>query len=263
MLYILVCILTVLFILMLNTNFIRKSVYSLICNLPSEITIMHLSDIHGRTRFLNGKLSSLIIEVNPDVIFITGDLTTTPRQVNSIIQELMVIQERGIPTYFVHGNYEREYRRNFKKHLYTADEFQKRTNQLSKHMTILENEGQKVTINGVSLYVYGFDNSFYGNEQNLSEENGDSDFTCYLAHSPSIISYVTENGLDFNLLLAGHTHGGQIQLFNKMIGPYKHFHVGLKKLKDKQYFYITTGIGTVRIPLRVNSNPEIAIFKVK
>ena len=83
-----------------------------------------------------------------------------------------------------------------------------------------------------------------------------------LAHSPSIIKLLQEGNVLYDLLLTGHTHGGQIRLRNHTIGAYKHFHTGIKNVDKRRRFYINRGLGTVKIPVRLGSPPEIAVFTI-
>ncbi|MFS1512713.1 hypothetical protein VQL36_09785 [Chengkuizengella sp. SCS-71B] len=76
-----------------------------------------------------------------------------------------------------------------------------------------------------------------------------------------LLSY--ENKLRYNLLLTGHTHGGQIRFFHKTFGAYKHFHVGMKKITPQSFFYINRGLGTVKLPIRVNCSPEISVMRLE
>jgi predicted MPP superfamily phosphohydrolase len=73
--------------------------------------------------------------------------------------------------------------------------------------------------------------------------------------------------LQFNLLLSGHTHGGQIRLpgigalvTSTRLG--RKFDKGLFRLAPTQYVFITCGIGTGNVPLRLYCPPEVALLNV-
>jgi predicted MPP superfamily phosphohydrolase len=104
----------------------------------------------------------------------------------------------------------------------------------------------------------------YGNERlHTSAENLQAnDYVILMAHSPSIIDFIRFNNLSYNLLLVGHTHGGQVRLFGKTVGAYKHFHVGMKLVGENSYFHINRGLGTVKIPVRLACSPEVSVFKL-
>ncbi|SES01449.1 Predicted phosphohydrolase, MPP superfamily [Gracilibacillus ureilyticus] len=246
--------------LIIHTNYVKVSMHSLSFNLSNKVTAIHISDLHGKTHFLNGSLSKIILEYKPDIVFITGDLTNRKNQLTSIINEVIKIKDSGTKIYFTPGNYERETLKMLRKRSIQSKEYMDNRESLEQYMTVLENKGDLINLNNVTLSVYGFDNSVYGNEKYTDNPLSSSDLTFYLAHSPNIITYLKNHNLKFNLLLTGHTHGGQVRLFNKTVGSYKQFHIGLRKLNNNQYFFITRGIGTVKIPVRINCYPEIAVF---
>ncbi|WP_147384563.1 metallophosphoesterase [Paenibacillus sp. 1011MAR3C5] len=200
------------------------------------MTVVHLTDLHGRTRFINSRISQRVNRLHPDHIIITGDLA---------------------------GNYERETRSGIRKRRYTEQEYRDIIQSLQlMNVNVLTNSSYITRQQGL---VYGFDNSIYGNERlTLSRaELERSDYTIMLAHSSGIIDLLQESKLPFDLLLAGHTHGGQIRLWDRTIGAYKHFHSGLKALDGRRHFYINRGLGTVKIPVRLGCPPEIAVFRVE
>jgi len=234
--------------------------------------VIHLTDIHGRVSFLNGSLSHMVNRLNPDCVVITGDLATRRRQFSKVLKEIKSIQCSRI--YFVPGNYERECMAGIRKRQLTEIEFLEIISELQQiNVEVLVNEGRQLEIDNSKTLIYGFDNSIYGNEQlTMREEDYNSnDGVILLAHSPSIINYIQKNGLSFDLLLTGHTHGGQIRVLTKTIGAYKNYHVGLKRISEhenvggrsarKGYFYINRGLGTVKLPVRIGCMPEIAVFE--
>ncbi|MEK4626793.1 metallophosphoesterase [Solibacillus sp. FSL R7-0682] len=250
--------------LIFNTHFYKKTTHSLSFNLSNHLTVLHISDLHGKTRFINGRLSSIVLKSNPDILIITGDLVSRKRQLPSVMKEIKKIKNSGIKIYFTPGNYERETMNFFNKRAIHDKEYIENKSFIEDYMCVLENKGEMIFIKDTKINIYGFDNSIYGNERNNTcNLPSKSDLTFYLAHSPNIISYIEDKGLFFNFLFAGHTHGGQIRLFDKTVGPYKDFHLGLKKINKNQYFFITRGIGTVKIPFRINCYPEIAVFNIR
>jgi predicted MPP superfamily phosphohydrolase len=228
-----------------------------------KIRIVQLSDLHGRTRYLNGSISQLVNKLQPDYVMITGDLATKLKQLDSVLVELSAI--KCPHQYVVPGNYEREGLVGWRKQHYSEQTYNDIIQRLRAfNMTVLLNEGIDIQTEGKKLFVYGFDNSFYGNERlTLHEADLDTyDFVIMLAHSPSLIRSPQLEKAPYDLLLVGHTHGGQIRVLGRTIGAYSHHHVGLKRLDERRNFYINRGIGTVRIPLRLACPPEIAVFDI-
>ena len=97
----------------------------------------------------------------------------------------------------------------------------------------------------------------------MAEEKKLDGFNIALTHSPSNIRILENKGVD--LVLSGHTHGGQIDI--PFIDRFIHdsyrgqlLKGGLKKFPGTQ-LYINRGIGTSIIPIRINCLPEVTLFK--
>jgi predicted MPP superfamily phosphohydrolase len=89
-----------------------------------------------------------------------------------------------------------------------------------------------------------------------------------MAHEPDYADTVREHprGQLVDVILSGHTHGGQIRL--PFLGPLvlppmgKNYPEGLFRLGNMQ-LYVNRGIGAVGIPFRLNCPPEITIFTLQ
>ncbi|MED4584200.1 metallophosphoesterase [Brevibacillus choshinensis] len=253
----LLCIVAVFQTLYVQTS----SVHLTVPRMP-PLTLIHITDLHGRTRYLNGSLHRLLNRWKPDIVCVTGDLVQNSGQLARLMEEIAKIEAKhGI--YFVPGNYEREEIRGWQKRLYTTGEIAACKKQWESQMTVLENEESLIKIGEALIRVYGFDNSTYGNEQYDTHRKVEHvDWTVFLAHSPNIISLIHEKGIHADLLLTGHTHGGQVRLFGRTFGAYKDFHIGQKKDKLVGLFSISRGLGTAKIPMRLNCFPEITVFLI-
>lgn len=89
--------------------------------------------------------------------------------------------------------------------------------------------------------------------------------TILLAHSPDAIHEAVEEGVD--LVLSGHTHGGQVRL--PLIGPLyantdlgRAYHQGLFRF-DGTWLYITRGVGTRAFPVRFLCPPEVTLITLR
>ena len=90
-------------------------------------------------------------------------------------------------------------------------------------------------------------------------------YTILLAHRPEDFDiYVNE----VNLVLSGHSHGGQIRFpfIGALVAPdqgiFPKYSDGLYS-KDKTKMIISRGLGTSVIPIRINNPPEIIVIKLK
>lgn len=99
-------------------------------------------------------------------------------------------------------------------------------------------------------------------QQDLEAALGDStndDFVILLSHNPDFAPEVDTEKV--KLILSGHTHGGQVNF--PFIGPlFTNSKYGRKysqgEIKtNKSILYISRGIGTVEVPIRINCKPEI------
>lgn len=236
-----------------NTFWVKYSSIQLGDQAKKNFTVVQISDLHGQTHFINGALSKMVNNVNPDLVMITGDLASTKGQLDKVLKEIRRIKCSHL--FFVPGNHERYSDQDYDEIIRTIQE---------SNIAVLSNRGFPIDMGEKKWLVYGFDNSINGKERlTLSGEELQSyDFVIMLSHSPSIIKSALDNQIPYDLLLVGHTHGGQIRLLGHTIGAYKDYHVGLKRLDKRKHFYIHRGLGTSRIPIRVACSPEIAIFKI-
>jgi uncharacterized protein len=86
--------------------------------------------------------------------------------------------------------------------------------------------------------------------------------TILLAHDPRRLSQASELGVP--LVLSGHTHGGQVVLPGVGAIAARKFPVvaGLEERNHTRIF-VSRGVGTVYVPLRINCPPEVAILTLR
>ncbi len=213
-----------------------------------DVDIVQISDIHLGS--VNGRfLETIVARTNAldgDVVLITGDLVdNNNKRTRRALNSLNALEA---PVFFVTGNHEG----------YIGPEKVKRALNKTK-VRVLENEvaefGQ-VQIIGIS------DGSAPGHvERELKRLNVDkSKFTVLMYHQPVEMEAVSHAGID--LMLAGHTHDGQLFPFNYVVRlMFKHMK-GLHKYGDS-YLYVTTGTGTWGPRMRLGSNCEIVLLEVR
>lgn len=246
-------------IIILTTHLVKVEHMEIKQKVPSNFRFVHISDIHNKVSFINGRISSIINSTNPNFIVVTGDYSNTQKNLSKVIKELGNIK---YPVFMVLGNYEREEQKNYfmKRNI----ELDKLVNEVSKYdnLKLLINENSILYMGETKVLIYGFDNSIYGNEKyDIETEKISNDYKIVLAHSPNIINTIESKGMSYNHILVGHTHGGQINI-PILKTAYAGFHIGYKEISNDQYFSISRGLGTVRIPLRIRSNPVIDVYDV-
>jgi len=86
-----------------------------------------------------------------------------------------------------------------------------------------------------------------------------------LSHNPDVFPVAAQQGWD--LTLAGHTHGGQVNVeilhheinLARFYTPYVYGHYR----SGKSSIYVTRGIGTIGMPARLGAPPEIAVLRLR
>ena len=243
-----------------ETHILKVNVVNLKFNVPSEFRYIHISDIHNKTSFVNGRISKIINSEQPDFVVATGDYSNTQNKLSKVISELGNINSN---VFLILGNYEREEevsflnKRNISLGLLNQEILKHR------NLKLLVNDEVDVRIKESIISIYGFDNSVYGNEEYISKSiKLEEDYKIILAHSPNIINKVNKEKITYNHILVGHTHGKQINIpINKT--AYDHYHIGLQKQDDCKFFSISNGLGTVRLPLRIRSRSSIDVYNIE
>ncbi|WP_455392194.1 metallophosphoesterase [[Eubacterium] cellulosolvens] len=237
---------------MINARFIRTKKITLKAkNLQKNIRIIQLSDIHmglvhGR-RFLT-RLVNKVNSLKPDLILITGDVIDGPfRSPESLYTPL---KKLNAPAYFSTGNHEYMVGIN-----YSLDIIRK------MGIKIIRNESLEINNN---IQLIAIDDRWEG-DMSLSglfttEKPDPNKYTILMSHQPRDFDIAANAGVD--LMLSGHTHGGQffpMILFTPLM--YK-WGKGLYKLNGST-LYTTTGVGTWGPPIRLGSNGELVLIELK
>jgi len=137
----------------------------------------------------------------------------------------------------------------------------------SNGVTVLNNRSQRL---GDNLVVAGVDDYWEGPanlEQALTQSRRE-DFVVLLSHNPDINKEITDRD-PVNLVLSGHTHGGQIRLpfsnsaFWVPCSPRYRSTAGLIREGQRRYTFVTKGVGTFFIPVRLNCPPDFGLIRLK
>ncbi len=143
---------------------------------------------------------------------------------------------------------------------------------------VLEDEVAVVTFNGRELRILGFKDHLEAGHRwkrlprdtrSLLNGTGNGDIIA-LQHSPDIMPMITGDNLispELRLVLAGHTHGGQVWLpiLERVIIPSSYgqkYAYGHIRENDVDLF-VTGGIGTSILPLRFLVPPEISVLTLR
>lgn len=231
--------------------------------------IAHISDLHNAEMGKdNGNLLVMLKDAKPDIIAITGDFIDSR---NTDIEIALQFAEKAAhiaPCYYVTGNHEAivpEY-----------DEFRSGLTKLG--IVVLEDEridlkmnDETITLIGVNDPSFKFDDFFDDAELVMKNQlrelvKKDDGFTLLLSHRPELFDLYVDSGID--LVLSGHTHGGQFRLpfVGALVAPnqglFPKYDAGLYSAESTNMI-VSRGIGNSIIPFRINNRPEVILIELK
>ena len=219
-----------------------------------DFSIVQISDLHIGGLIDRDFVREMVEKINalkPDLIVITGDLIDTGiRPITEAILELNRLHSKnGI--YMVLGNHE-----YFHNPLEIIDFLRQKTG-----ITLLLNES--VALDALKVNLVGINDRF-GYRIDLLPPDIDQAYkgidkrykTILLAHQPKFIEELGEYKPD--LILSGHTHGGQIWPLNYLVKLQQPYVKGLHTLPYGGKIYVNSGIGYWGPPMRLGSQAEIA-----
>ncbi|MBS1723335.1 MAG: metallophosphoesterase [Armatimonadetes bacterium] len=218
-------------------------------------TAAFLSDMHTDSRQQGERAAHaarMAIQEKPDVILVGGDFVSSmsPMALPLALSFVDVLMESKIPCYAVLGN-----------HDYWVKETPRVIRELSsklqtKRSRLLRNE--TVEVSGVT--IAGVDDGIAGRDRHDFLARHHDKNTLLMFHEPDFVVRVDKRA---SLMLAGHSHGGQMCL---PFGISLHTPRGAKKYIKGFYdhakvpLYVSRGIGTVGPDRRVFCPPEVSIL---
>ncbi|EES89560.1 metallophosphoesterase [Helicobacter canadensis] len=221
---------------------------------------VQVSDLHIGGLIEENVVKRIVNQVNSlgaDVIFLTGDIIDT--EVSNISQAMEELSKLKAPlgVFFVTGNH--EFFHNVGKLLTTLKSY---------GIRVLENENIILAKNGKNLVNLAGVYDLFGRkvgvlEPNLTkalENREDSLPTILLAHQPKFALEV-DDSKRVDLILSGHTHGGQIFPFRFLVMIDQPYLAGLYQHTPKTKIYVNRGTGFWGPPMRILSRAEITYFE--
>lgn len=218
----------------------------------------------GFIKLVNKKIR----KANPDIILLGGDYIYDHEDQVEHLRPLGEIT-KNIPAFAVMGNHEYNVGREG-----DLENFIDRTDKIEKllkeiNITILTNENHLIEIKGTKLNIIGIDD-IWGQKDNLNQAINDINKNypqILISHNPDGI--LEAQNTDIDIVVSGHTHGGQIRL--PFIGPMvpsvhtklgRDFYKGLFKFKDT-FLLVSAGLGESGPRARLFNRPEINVITLK
>lgn len=235
------------------------------------LKIVHISDLHYGRTFKEKNLNLLVKKINlikPDIVVLTGDLLDKDIKLNNEEQEILTKGLKEIKVklnkYAITGNH--DYKFDYWESLITEGDFIN----LNDEFDLIYNEGYNpIIINGISTNLHGDKsieeklaniNSFLDTEENVELANN---FKILIIHEPDYIKKF--NYQEYDLILAGHSHGGQVRL--PFVGAFilppgaKNYYDEFYQL-DNSLLYISSGLGTSNMDFRLFNRPSINFYRL-
>ena len=240
------------------------------------LKIAAISDIHAGSNGVDiEKLKEIVARTNalePDIIVLLGDYVSARGDGKGFVISMPEIADNLGSLYARYGVYAVLGNHDSWHQELTMPRELKRVG-----ITVLENQLTSIEKDGAKLRILGFvDHLQINNWQDFSNEakgilnsHDQTGDIIVLEHSPDVLQMITGDLLiskDLKLMLAGHTHGGQVWL--PVVGrPIVPSSYGQKyaagHVKDNGLdMFVTTGIGESILPFRFMVPPEIALFTI-
>ncbi len=231
----------------------------------NDLKIAFISDIHYNHFMNKERLTKMIERINafkPDILLFGGDLFDDPtlypidENVTKELAECLSQLQADYGKFAVLG--ETDHHESVlpivEDLLFQAD------------FELLKNQNIQLTKERSStIYLIGIDSLVGGNpdvEMSLQEVDTNA-FTIVLTHAPDLISQLPSNGID--LVLAGHSHGGQIAL--PFIGALNKKEGALSYSKGEYWInqtqlIVSNGMGTTDTDIRIFADPQCHILRL-
>ncbi|MBU2566097.1 metallophosphoesterase [Patescibacteria group bacterium] len=261
-------ILVVLFVLVISDSYLQAYYPEIVQNeilfdsMPSkleDVKIVFLSDVHYGPRRSENWLKMIITAVNaqdPDLVLLGGDYVDYHADyVEPVIRELSKI-DAPLGIYAVMGNHD----------YFRAAELMPVA--MEKYgIKLIDNKNTWIDLGEGGFWLGGIADPTYG-EPDYKKAEVDvkaEDFFILLSHTPDQIITLPDSMPD--LVLSGHTHGGQITLFGKWV-PYvpsvygTDYISGLYKINSMKLL-VSNGVGTFKIPFRWFAPAQINVLTLK
>jgi uncharacterized protein len=211
------------------------------------------------------KLAEVVRRVNqarPDLVLLAGDYVITdvcgghfvpPEQIAKILSGL----DARLGVYAVLGN-----------HDWWLDGPRVRKSLESAGITVLDNESRRIRKPGFDFWLVGL-GDWWENKPDVASvlatvPEGDDVPILAFTHNPDVFPLIPGR---ISLTLAGHTHGGQVRLpfLGSPLVPSRYgnrYAHGLV-VENGRHLFVTSGLGTSMIPVRLGVPPEIALVRIE
>ncbi|MBD8004687.1 metallophosphoesterase [Bacillus norwichensis] len=232
------------------------------------LVIVQLSDLQDAEFGQNQiKLAEKVKKLDPDFIFLTGDIIDSNRY--DLEKSLQLVRKlvRIAKVYYVIGNHE-----------VAVNQVEEITSALrALGVVVLKNEAKILERDGEKLVIAGLDDplmeSIEGSEKTIAKYMDstlasipDQYYRLLLSHRPEVFDVYTNRQVD--LIFTGHAHGGQVRIpgIGGLIAPgqgwFPKYTAGVHT-KGITTMVVSRGLGNSVVPYRMFNRPEIVVVTLK
>ena len=237
-------------------------------SVKDDLRVVVIADLHNHIYGENqSKLISKINREKPDIILLAGDICDEKSPV--IGAQMFFGELKNVPVYYVFGNHE------FK--MKNIDEIRKMAEECN--INLLEDSYKQISVKNNTLIIAGindpmkakFDDKTYNHPESADNVfrnlKNDNVFKILIAHRPDLIDLYKK--YPFNLVVSGHSHGGQVRIpfiLNGLFSPNQGFfpkYAGGIFEHDSLTHIISRGVSYYPILPRVFNPPEIVVINIR
>lgn len=252
-----------------ENNYLQVSNYTIESNrLPEDFNnfkIAHISDFHNtKSKKITDDLIKEIKNSKCNIIVITGDfIDANKTDINAAISFIKKINDIA-PIYYVTGNHEAS--------INVYDSFKEKLE--NNKVIVLDDNVEELKVNDSEINIIGINDPKMSHNDYLEDsatfkdrlipiEYDKNNFSVLLSHRPELIETYAE--YNFDLVLSGHAHGGQIKIpfIGGLIAPnqglFPKYTKGIYE-KDNTKMIVSRGIGNSIFPFRINNRPELVVI---
>jgi len=235
---------------------VKEQTITLEDNTTKSVKLAVITDIHVgpyKKAAWTKRLVETLNKQEVDAVVLVGDFISYSQKDAKYLSPLSEINHK---TFAVLGNHDQEFG--------DSDQITKELN--SYGITVLRNTSKPLEIDGEDIDIAGIDDIWFtANPKKALKDTNRDTLTIMLAHNPDYILDKTSEIPD--IIISGHTHGGQIRL--PKLGPVpplptelgKKYDKGIFKLESNQLF-ISSGVGETGPRARLFDKPTIDILNI-
>ena len=224
------------------------------------LRLAQLTDLHFGLNLSAVELETVVgltNEVRPHITLVTGDLITEASDPLEKCIDILSDLRADSGVWACMGNHE----------AYAGGVAHCESYARDAGIRFLRQQSEILRFGGANLNLCGVD--YQSQRKPYLPEAGalvrDDAFNLLLSHNPDVFPVAADLGYDF--VVSGHTHGGQVtvEIIEQWVNPGHFFtpYVAGEYRLDRSALYVSRGIGTVNLAMRVGALPEISLLTLR